>query len=141
MVTIKAAVLAAITLALTASVSSASPRPDHCAASEVVVDSHVVQGQVIIFENGRWERADNADVDVFELRGSEWTNVGSINFGPHGFAWLADVPSKIRITAKFRGYKSTTFYVNVRRMKGRPREIVIPLSNEGCAHVRLKGKR
>jgi hypothetical protein len=141
MITIRASFLAVITLACAASASPANPRSERCPISEVTVDSHVVQGHVILFENGRWKRADRADVDVFELRGGEWTNIGSIYFGPRGFAWLAESPGKFRMTARLQGYESATFYVNVRRLRGRPREIVIPLSNEGCARARLKGQR
>lgn len=141
MITIKAPILAITIIAVTALASPASPRLDRCAASEVTVDSRVISGHAILFEGGRWRRADYADVDIFDLRGGEWASAGSIHFGPRGFAWLADGRAKIRLTVRLQGYESTTVYVNVRRLKGRPREIVIPLSTDGCGRARLEGRR
>lgn len=120
---------------------SVNSAPDVCIARELVIDSNVVTGQVVLSSSGRDRPAASAEIEMFEFRYNEWRSIGKIwTIDKGNFTWLDVDPGRYLLVAKLEGYQATSVYVQVRGSKRKGWRIIIPLRNDSCAYARLRAK-
>jgi hypothetical protein len=113
--------------------------PQKCFASELVLYSDTVGGQVILSINGSSHPGTNAQIDMLEFRGGKWESIGKIYAIDHGFfTWLDVAPGKYVLAATLQRYVDTKVNIDVKRRQGREAKIIIPLKTEGCSYATLR---
>jgi hypothetical protein len=107
-----------------------------CPPTEITINSFGISSRVVLIERGRQRRAGPVDVDVFYFRQDEWQPIGSVS-SMGGFGWEADIVGRYKFIVRHEGVKVATLILNVRSLRGKWNEFIIPLKADGCARARL----
>lgn len=127
----------AVMLLLFAGISSACPAADDCVPTKLSVDSFGISVRVVVATGGRDMPAVRNRVEAFYLRQGEWQCIGSILEGPGGFGWKSEWVGSYKFVITQEGVRRATLIVNVRNLRARWNEFVVPLKADGCARARL----
>jgi hypothetical protein len=76
------------------------------------------------------------NVDVFFFSQGEWQPIGSVS-SVGGFGWEADAVGRYKFVIRHDGVKAATLILNVRSLRGKWNEFIIPLTSNGCVRARL----
>jgi hypothetical protein len=107
-----------------------------CPATEITINSFGISSRVVLVERGRQRRAGRVDVDASYFTQGEWQPIGSVS-SVGGFGWKSDVVGRYKFVIRHAGVKAATLILNVRSLRGRWNEFIIPLKADGCIRARL----
>jgi hypothetical protein len=126
-----------VVILLTHGASSACPAGGDCPATEMAVNSYGISGRVVLVERGRERRAGRVEVDAFAFRRGKWQPIGNFDrLG--GFGWVSEWVGRYKFVVRQEGFKAATLIVNVRGLRPKWNEVVVPLKASGCVPARLK---
>jgi hypothetical protein len=117
--------------------SAACSGADDCAATKINVDSFGISVRVVIATGGRETPAVHNRVEAFYRRQGEWQSIGDILEGPGGFGWKSEWVGSYKFVIRQEGLRTATLIVNVRSLRGRWNEFIVPLKANGCGRARL----
>ena len=110
---------------------------DDCAETKITVDSFGISVRVVIVAGGREGPAKSNSVEAFFFRQGEWQSIGRILEGPGGFGWKSEWVGRYKFVITQKGLRTATLIVNVRSLRGRWNEFIVPLKADGCARAKL----
>jgi hypothetical protein len=123
-------------LLVSCSASFGCPVGSDCRATEITIDSFGISTRIVLVERGRRRPAGHVDVDAFYFRQGEWQPIGSVS-SVGGFGWKADEVGRYKFVVRREGVNAATLILNVRSLRGKWNEFIIPLKADGCARARL----
>ena len=107
-----------------------------CAATKLTVDSFGISVRVVVVAGGRERPAGDNSIEAFYFRQGQWQSIGTLE-GAGGFGWKSEWVGRYKFVITQRGLRAATLIVDVRSLRGKWNEFIVPLKADGCARARL----